>query len=89
MVSRKDFAAQALAIRQALLARYELKDLGELNWFLGIRVIRDRDAGKLWICQDSYIEKITYRYYLEFRKHPSTPMLIETMPPSSQQATHQ
>jgi hypothetical protein len=61
MVSRKDRAVQATTIRQALLARYELKDLGELNWFLGIRVIRDRGQGKLWICQDSYVEKITHR----------------------------
>jgi hypothetical protein len=89
MVSRKDRATQALRIRNALLARYEMKDLGELNWFLGIRVIRDRGQGKLWICQDSYIEKITHRYHLEFRKHPPTPMPIEPMPPSSQQATPQ
>jgi hypothetical protein len=42
MVSRKDRATQALRIRNALLARYELKDFGELNWYLGIRIIRDR-----------------------------------------------
>jgi hypothetical protein len=89
MVSRKDCAEQAMAIRQALLARYELKDLGELNWFLGIRVIRDRGQGKLWICQDSYVEKITHRYNLQFRKHPSTPMPIEPMPHNGQQATPQ
>jgi hypothetical protein len=64
MVSRKDCAEQALAIRKALIARYEMKDLGELNWFLGIRIIRDRGQGKLWICQDSYIKKITYKYNL-------------------------
>jgi hypothetical protein len=89
LVSRKDCAEQALAVRKALIARYEMKDLGELNWFLGIRVIRNREQGKLWICQDSYIEKITHRYNLQFRKHPYTPMPIEPMPPSSQQATPQ
>jgi hypothetical protein len=89
MVSRKDRASQALRIRNALLARYELKELGELKWYLGIRIIRDRTQGKLWMCQDSYIEKIAHRYHLEFRKHPSTPMTIEPMLPNSQQATHQ
>jgi hypothetical protein len=89
MVSRKDRVAQASAIRNALIARYEMKDLGELNWYLGIRVIRDRGQGKLWICQDSYIEKIIHRYNLEFRKHPSTPMSIEPMAHSSQQASPQ
>lgn len=90
MVSRKDREPQALRIRNALLARYELKDLGELKWYLGIRIIRDRAQGKLWICQDSYIEKITNRYHLEFRKYPSTPMHTEPIPPNSgQQATPQ
>jgi len=89
MVSRKDCETQALRIRNALLARYELKDLGELKWYLGIRIIRDRARGKLWMCQDSYLEKIVHRYHLEFRKYPSTPMTIEPMPPNSQQATPQ
>jgi hypothetical protein len=40
------------------------------TWFLGIRVIRDRTLGKLWLCQDSYIEKITSRYKLQFKKLP-------------------
>ncbi|OAQ62542.1 integrase, catalytic core [Purpureocillium lilacinum] len=39
-----------------------MKDLGELKWFLGIRVLRNRAARKLWLCQDSYIEKIVNQY---------------------------
>jgi hypothetical protein len=90
MMSRKYHATQALSIRNALVARYELKDLGEVNWYLGIRIIRERAQGKLWICQDSYIEKFAHRYHLEFRKYPSTPMSVEPMPPNSgQQATPQ
>jgi hypothetical protein len=42
LVSRKDCAEQALAIRKALITKYKIKDLRELNWFLGIRIIRDR-----------------------------------------------
>jgi len=66
-----------------------MKDLGELNWFLGIRVIRDRQQCKLWICQDSYIEKITHKYNLQFRKHPSTPMSTDPLTPNTQQASPQ
>jgi hypothetical protein len=87
LVSRKDCTGQALTIRKALIARYEVKDLGELNWFLDIRVIRDRGQDKLWICQDSYIEKITHKYNLQFRKHPSTSMPIDPLTPNSQQAS--
>jgi hypothetical protein len=83
MVSRKNCAEQALAIRKALIAKYEIKDLGELDWFLDIRIIRDRGQGKLWICQDSYIEKIIHKYNLQFRKYPSTPMPIDSLTLSS------
>jgi hypothetical protein len=41
-----------------------MRALEELEWFLGIRVIRDRDARKLWLCQDSYIVKITAKFHL-------------------------
>lgn len=48
-----------------LKERYKMKDLGDLRWFLGIRVIRDREARRLWLCQDDYIDKICTRYYIE------------------------
>jgi hypothetical protein len=44
-----------------------MEDLGDLRWFLGIRIIRDRPARKLWLCQDSYIEKITNRFNIAKR----------------------
>jgi Reverse transcriptase (RNA-dependent DNA polymerase) len=31
----------------ALKSRYGMRDLGELSWFLGIRIIRDRPHKKL------------------------------------------
>ncbi len=43
------------AFKQRLFNKYEFKDLGEIKWFIGIRVIRDRTQRKLWLCQDSYI----------------------------------
>ncbi|KAJ0126164.1 Uncharacterized protein HZ326_30728, partial [Fusarium oxysporum f. sp. albedinis] len=51
-----------------------MNDLGSLQWFLGIRVIRDRPNGKLWLCQDSYIEKLTTQFSIKksntFRGNP-------------------
>ena len=54
--------------------RYEMRDMGPLNWFIGIRVIRDRHQRKIWLCQDSYIEKITKTFHLEDIKPASMPM---------------
>jgi hypothetical protein len=46
-------------------ARFDMKDLGELKWFLGIRILRDRAAHKLWLCQDAYIEKMVHQYGIQ------------------------
>jgi hypothetical protein len=40
----------AVLFTEALEQRYELKNIGELNWFLNIRVTRDREAGRTWLC---------------------------------------
>ena len=39
-----------------------MKDQGELEWFFGICVHRNRAAKKLQISQASYIDKITKRF---------------------------
>jgi len=38
------------AFRPRLFQLYEFKDMGEIKWFIGIRVIRDRSQRKLWLC---------------------------------------
>ena len=48
--------------KQALFEIYTVKDIGELKWFLGLRIVRDRSQRKLWLLQDSYVEKIARRF---------------------------
>ena len=33
-----------------LKRHYDLRDMGHLSWFLGIRVICDRAQKKIWLC---------------------------------------
>lgn len=47
-----------------LKLKYDLTDRGNLSHFLGIRITRDRAERKLWITQDSYIEKIANSFNL-------------------------
>jgi hypothetical protein len=75
--------------KQSLLQRYEFKDLGELNWFLGIRVIRNRQDQRLWLCQDSYIEKIASSFNLLESPQFKTPLAIQELYASETQATPQ
>lgn len=39
-----------------------MRDEGDLHWFLGIRVIRDREHRQISLCQDSHIEKIATKF---------------------------
>jgi hypothetical protein len=66
-----------------------MRDLGELSWFLGIQVIRDRMQKKLWLCQDSYIKKIATTFHLTDRKPPATPLATEKLTLNIEQATAQ
>ena len=72
-----------------LFEQYEMRDLRELKWFLGIQVIRDRLKHKIWLYQDSYIEKVAHTFHLTDGKAPPTPMLIDELLPYDGQATPQ
>ncbi len=69
---------------------YEICSLRELNWFLGIRVLRDCTAKKAWLCQDSYIDKIATRFHLEHHRPAHTPLPSDIeLQPYNGQATAQ
>jgi hypothetical protein len=86
---RKEHLPRLESFEKSLMARYEIRSLGELNWFLGIRVVRDREAKKVWLCQDSYIDKIATRFHLEHRKPAYTPLPPDELLPYDGQATAQ
>jgi hypothetical protein len=50
-----------------LMQRFEIRAMGEINHFLGIRVIRKREERKLFMIQDSYIHKLQERFKVEHR----------------------
>jgi hypothetical protein len=48
-----------------LISKFKLHYLGEINHFLGIRVIRQRDQRKIYLIQDSYITKLGERFNVQ------------------------
>jgi len=36
-------------VRSLLLRKYKMREIGEMKWFLGIRVVRDRIQRKIWL----------------------------------------
>jgi hypothetical protein len=63
----------AREIWNKLTKKYRARPLGDLNWFLGTRIIRDMEDEASYLCQDSYIENVAKRYNLDLSKLPPTP----------------
>jgi hypothetical protein len=75
-------------IRDDLLRRYEMKDLGELHWVLGMRITRDRSKGTIRVDQERYLGDILKRFGMEGSAPVETPMatgcqLSKEMEPST------
>jgi hypothetical protein len=71
---RAEDTAKIDAFQQQLFNCYKIKDLGELKWFLGVRIVRDRLNRKAWILQDSLIDKIATSYNHQPNKKATTPL---------------
>jgi hypothetical protein len=72
------------AAKRTLEAKYQLSFLGELKWFLGVHVLRDRQSRQIWLSQQAYIDKLTARFNIDVTgKLPETPMAETELLPST------
>jgi hypothetical protein len=58
----KNNTLDANEIIRALKTKYEIKNEKGVKWFLGIRIIRDKKARKIFLLHDAYIEKIAAKF---------------------------
>ena len=66
--------------------RYNLKSLGQLKWFLGIRVVRDTDARTVYLVQDAYIDKVAAKYNIvSIGRQSEVPMLANYLEQSMEE----
>jgi hypothetical protein len=80
--------AAAAQFTTALKKKYKLKDIGELNWFLKMRVTRDQSQKKIWLSQDLYIKAITVRYHLNnLARWPTIPLPLQKLHPNKEIAS--
>lgn len=63
MMYPKERSEEWKKLHDALIKRYEMKDMGELKWFLGIEVIRNRKTKELWSSQESYLSTVAHRFH--------------------------
>ena len=65
-------------VKEGLRAEFEMKDLGELQYFLGIEVLQNRGKRQLHINHSDYIKSILERFGMEDSKPASTPIATGT-----------
>ena len=61
-------------MKKKLNQSFELKDLGPLHHFLGVKIVQCREGGLIWIGQPLYTEKILRKYGMFDCKPVSTPV---------------
>ena len=85
---RKEQEQEANELMKQIGEIYELEDRGEVQWFLGVRVIRDRVNRTITLIQDTYIDKIAKRFNLhETGSFPKTPLPSEELEKYDGEAT--
>lgn len=61
-------------IKRELSSRFEMKDLGKMHYFLGVKVIQDPDMKQVWIGQPLYTERLLQKFQMQESKPVSTPV---------------
>ena len=89
ILHRPEHRPQAKHLLSQLKECYDLRIIPEANWFLGIRIVRDRATRRLWLCQDSYIDKLAERFNISTtgKAYPRTPLPSDPLLPYDETAT--
>lgn len=59
-------------IKATLCSEFDMKDLGKVKKILGMDIYRDRNYGKLFLFQKTYLEKILCRFNMHQAKEVTT-----------------
>lgn len=69
-----------------MVGLYNIKAMGDLTWFLGIRIVRDRALHKTWLVQDAFIDKVCARFNIEtVGKAADIPLTENWLPQSTEE----
>ncbi|MCO5607981.1 hypothetical protein L7F22_062183 [Adiantum nelumboides] len=61
-------------LKKSLSTQFAIKDLGDANNFLGMRIKRDRPCGILELSQEQYVHKVSEGFSMQGGNTLSTPM---------------
>ena len=61
-------------VKRELSQKFEMKDLGPLHHFLGVKVIQDQLNESIWVGQPTYTERILHRFDIHNSNPVSSPV---------------
>lgn len=71
--------ASIFDVAKTISTTFPIRPLGELYYYLGIRIIRDRSRRQLMLVQDGYLNKITTKFNLTGPFQTGGALLSKTM----------
>jgi len=88
LLYREEHAAKVEELIKKLTQRFPMTDLGELEWFLGIRVING-DDGVIYLSQREYIKQLINTFKVDLSKQFQTPLSTAPLTPYQGVATRE
>ncbi|CAI7914255.1 unnamed protein product [Closterium sp. NIES-54] len=66
-------------LKELLESAFELREISPVQKYLGLEIVRDRSAGKLWLHQQDYADKLRRRFIDEEQtgRTPKTPVSVD------------
>ena len=64
-----------LETKKFLSSKFDMKDLDEASFVLGIEIHRDREKGVLGLSQKAYLEKVLKKYSMQNYKSSPAPIV--------------
>ena len=61
-------------VKQSLAKKFDIKDLGKLHHFLGMKIVHDKTTGNVWVGQQAYTENLLKKFGMESAKPVATPV---------------
>lgn len=71
IIGNRQMVQAALA---AIAGAFQIKDVGEPTYFLGLQLQRDREAGKIWLGQPKYARDMLERFGMSACRPVTSPM---------------
>ena len=65
-------------IKSVLDEKFDVKNLRELKYFLGVNIHINHNNGTVWISQPMHTEKVLKKYGMEYAKAITTPVDVGT-----------